>query len=44
VADKELTSEFFLNVSQNATTTPITTISIRKVLVRVTNKAVRGLV
>jgi hypothetical protein len=41
--EKELTSESFLNVSQKATTTPIITISIRKVLVRVTNKAVRGL-
>lgn len=41
--DKEFTSEFFLNVSQKATTTPMTTISNRNVLVSVTNKAVRGL-
>jgi hypothetical protein len=41
--DKRLTSEFLLNVSQKPTTTPITTISIKNVLVSVTNRAVRGL-
>jgi hypothetical protein len=40
---KELTIESFLNVSQKATTTPMMTISITKVLVMVTNNAVRGL-